>query len=81
MATPALKPTEVSHNPASQTLDGKLISPTYLVGPAPFSEPEIKAVADYISAQGNIKGYADIHSYSQLWMSVRFSHLQKQDQL
>jgi hypothetical protein len=40
-------------------------------GPKSFSEPEVTALADYISAQGNVKGYADIHSYSQLWMSVR----------
>jgi hypothetical protein len=44
-----------------------------LPGPKPFSEPEVTALADYISAQGNVKGYADIHSYSQLWMSVRAS--------
>jgi hypothetical protein len=42
-----------------------------VAGPKSFSEPEVTALADYISAQGNVKGYADIHSYSQLWMSVR----------
>ncbi|ELR17113.1 zinc carboxypeptidase superfamily protein [Acanthamoeba castellanii str. Neff] len=47
---------------------GDTCSETYR-GPKSFSEPEVTALADYISAQGNVKGYADIHSYSQLWMS------------
>jgi len=37
-------------------------------GPSPFSEPEEKAIAEYIKAQGNVKGYIDFHAYSQLWM-------------
>lgn len=35
-----------------------------------FSEPEAKAVADYIESRGNVQCYIDFHSYSQMWMSV-----------
>lgn len=38
-------------------------------GPSAFSEPEVKALANYIVSQGNIMGYIDFHSYSQLFMS------------
>eukprot|EP01136_Pigoraptor_vietnamica_P018372 Opistho-1_new@5357 len=38
-------------------------------GPSAFSEIEVKSVAQYIKAQGNIKRYINFHSYSQLWMS------------
>jgi len=38
-------------------------------GASAFSEPEEKAVADWILAHKNIQGYIDFHSYSQLWMS------------
>lgn len=37
-------------------------------GSAPFSEVEVKAVADYVSAATNIAAFVDFHSYSQLWM-------------
>ena len=37
-------------------------------GPAPFSAPESKAVADYIKKLGNVISYVDFHSYSELWM-------------
>lgn len=36
-------------------------------GPSAFSEPEVKSLADYISAnQGYIKMFLSFHSYSQL---------------
>jgi len=38
------------------------------MGPSPFSEPEETVLAEYIRAQGNVKGYIDFHAYSQLWM-------------
>ncbi|XP_063403497.1 carboxypeptidase B-like [Mytilus trossulus] len=44
-------------------------SDTYC-GPSAFSEVEVKAVADFISAQkGTIKAFIDFHSFSQLWMT------------
>jgi len=38
-------------------------------GAKPFSEIEVKQVADFICAHPNIHGYINFHSYSQLWMS------------
>jgi len=43
-------------------------SDTYC-GAAPFDNPEVKAIADYVTGLGNVKGYINFHSYSQLWMS------------
>jgi carboxypeptidase B len=43
-------------------------SDTYC-GAAPFNQPEVKAIADYVTGLGNVKGYINFHSYSQLWMS------------
>jgi murein tripeptide amidase MpaA len=44
-------------------------SDTY-AGPQPFSEPEAKAVADYISARNNTWDlFITLHSYGQLWMT------------
>jgi len=37
-------------------------------GRAAFSEVETKNVGMWVKAQGNIKGFVDFHSYSQLWM-------------
>jgi len=45
-----------SSNPTSETYHGT----------APFSEPESKAVADYITRTGPFLGAIDYHSYSQL---------------
>jgi hypothetical protein len=39
-------------------------------GPKGFSEPEETALATYIKSRGNVLGYIDFHSYSQLWMTV-----------
>jgi murein tripeptide amidase MpaA len=39
------------------------------MGAYAFSEIEVRTVAGYIKAQGNIQGYINFHSYSQLWMS------------
>jgi hypothetical protein len=49
-------------------------SETY-AGRAPFSEPETKALSDYILLnKQNIKVYLGVHSYSQLllspWVSI-----------
>ncbi len=35
-------------------------------GPFPFSEPETIALSKYIAAIPNLRGYIDVHSYSQL---------------
>ncbi|XP_030072088.1 carboxypeptidase A1 [Microcaecilia unicolor] len=35
-------------------------------GPRAESEPEVKAIADFVRAHGDIKGFVSIHSYSQL---------------
>jgi len=43
-------------------------SDSYL-GPAPFSEVEVKAIGLFIKDAGNIDGYINFHAYSQLWMS------------
>jgi hypothetical protein len=40
------------------------------IGPKGFSEPEETALATYIKSRGNVLGYIDFHSYSQLWMTV-----------
>lgn len=37
-------------------------------GPAPFSEPEVEGVANFLSTIKNLKGFIDFHSYGQLWM-------------
>ena len=41
-------------------------------GTHPFSEVEVRNVANYLKQlkrRGQIAGYMDIHSYSQLWMT------------
>jgi len=39
-------------------------------GPKPFSEPETKALSDFILAHnGTWKVYLTLHSYSQMWMA------------
>jgi len=43
-------------------------SDTYC-GAKAFDQPEVKAIADYVTGLGNVKGYINFHSYSQLWMS------------
>jgi len=43
-------------------------SDTYC-GAKPFDQPEVKAIADYVVGLGNVRGYINFHSYSQLWMS------------
>ena len=37
-------------------------------GPYPHSEPEVAAIADFITAHGNVKALISIHSYSQMLM-------------
>ncbi|KAJ3332635.1 Carboxypeptidase A4 [Blyttiomyces sp. JEL0837] len=37
-------------------------------GSAPFSAPETKALAQYISKLENLVGFIDFHSYSEKWM-------------
>eukprot|EP00002_Diphylleia_rotans_P028285 TRINITY_DN570_c0_g1_i1.p2 TRINITY_DN570_c0_g1~~TRINITY_DN570_c0_g1_i1.p2 ORF type:complete len:431 (-),score=83.36 TRINITY_DN570_c0_g1_i1:84-1376(-) len=48
-----------SNNPCSDSYHGS----------GPFSEPENKAMADFITSQSNVAAYIDFHAYSQLWMS------------
>ncbi|XP_014397307.1 PREDICTED: carboxypeptidase A5 isoform X2 [Myotis brandtii] len=45
-------------NPCSETYHG----------PYPHSEPEVSAIANFITAHGNIKALISIHSYSQMLM-------------
>ncbi|NXP14386.1 CBPA1 Carboxypeptidase, partial [Thinocorus orbignyianus] len=45
-----------SSNPCSETYHG----------PYPNSEPEVKAIVDFVKSHGNIKAFISIHSYSQL---------------
>jgi len=52
--------TGASNNPCSETF----------AGPAPWSEPEAKAVADFLmSHQGEWDLFITLHSYGQLWMT------------
>ncbi|GMV35706.1 MAG: hypothetical protein AMXMBFR61_02140 [Fimbriimonadales bacterium] len=44
---------------------GNTSSETYR-GPSPFSEPETRAVRDFLLANPRVKGHLDYHSYSQL---------------
>nr|XP_056703119.1 carboxypeptidase A1-like [Euleptes europaea] len=44
---------------------GNPCSETYR-GPSPNSEPEVKAIVDFVKSHGNIKTFISIHSYSQL---------------
>jgi len=43
------------------------------MGAKPFDNPEVKAIADYVTnldkTVGPVRGYINFHSYSQLWMS------------
>ncbi|NXC42785.1 CBPA1 Carboxypeptidase, partial [Penelope pileata] len=45
-----------SSNPCSETYHG----------PSANSEPEVKAIVDFVKSHGNIKAFISIHSYSQL---------------
>ncbi|XP_067292183.1 carboxypeptidase A1-like [Pseudorasbora parva] len=45
-----------SNNPCSQTYHG----------PSAHSEPEIKAIVDFVKSHGNLKAFLSIHSYSQM---------------
>lgn len=47
-----------STNPCSDTYQGT----------SPASAPETKALQDFIAGIGNVVGYIDFHSYSQMWM-------------
>jgi len=38
-------------------------------GFAAFDQPEVKALCDYAKNLGNLYGYINFHSYSQVWMS------------
>ena len=43
---------------------------SFFCGDTPFSEPEIKGVADYLAGIKNLKGFIDFHSYGEMWMST-----------
>ncbi|KAE8616770.1 hypothetical protein XENTR_v10008883 [Xenopus tropicalis] len=45
-----------SSNPCTETYRGR----------AAHSEPEVKAIVDFVKSHGNIKGFVSIHSYSQM---------------
>ncbi|XP_075455479.1 carboxypeptidase A1 [Ascaphus truei] len=45
-----------SSNPCSETYRGR----------AAHSEPEVKAIVDFVKSHGQIKGFISIHSYSQM---------------
>ncbi|XP_051979128.1 carboxypeptidase A1 [Xyrauchen texanus] len=45
-----------SSNPCSQTYHG----------PSAHSEPEVKAIVDFVKSHGNLKAFLSIHSYSQM---------------
>lgn len=45
-----------SSNPCSETYHG----------PRAHSEPEVKAIVDFVNSHGNIKAFISIHSYSQM---------------
>ncbi|XP_067292596.1 carboxypeptidase A1-like [Pseudorasbora parva] len=45
-----------SNNPCSQTYHG----------PSAHSEPEVKAIVDFVKSHGNLKAFVSIHSYSQM---------------
>ncbi|XP_057185968.1 carboxypeptidase A1-like [Triplophysa rosa] len=45
-----------SNNPCTETYRG----------PSPHSEPEVKAIVDFVKSHGNIKAFVSIHSYSQM---------------
>jgi len=47
-----------SADPCSETFRGR----------AAFSEPEVKAITDFIKSRGNVKLYTNYHSYSQFYM-------------
>jgi len=48
-----------SKDPCSDTFCGR----------AAFDQPEVKAICDYAKNLGNLFGYINFHSYSQVWMS------------
>ena len=49
------------------------------IGPAPFSEPETEAVAQYLANHNDsIKAYLAYHSFSQLWM-MPYSYSKEQN--
>uniref|UniRef100_A0A4W4EV67 Peptidase M14 domain-containing protein n=1 Tax=Electrophorus electricus TaxID=8005 RepID=A0A4W4EV67_ELEEL len=45
-----------SNNPCSETYRG----------PSAHSEPEVKAIVDFVKSHGNLKAFVSIHSYSQM---------------
>jgi carboxypeptidase A1 len=45
-------------NPCGETYRGR----------APFDQPEVLAIANYVKKLGNVKYYNNYHSYSELWM-------------
>ncbi|XP_056595987.1 carboxypeptidase A1-like [Triplophysa dalaica] len=45
-----------SSNPCSETYRG----------PSAHSEPEVKAIVDFVKSHGNLKAFVSIHSYSQM---------------
>ncbi|XP_051548320.1 carboxypeptidase A1-like [Myxocyprinus asiaticus] len=60
-----------SSNPCSQTYHG----------PSAHSEPEVKAIVDFVKSHGNLKAFMSIHSYSQMLLyPYGYTHTPAKDQ-
>ncbi|KAK1804533.1 hypothetical protein P4O66_020541, partial [Electrophorus voltai] len=44
-------------------------SPIYC-GPRAHSEPEVKAILDFVNSHGNLKAFVSIHSYTWMFLSL-----------
>ncbi|XP_056307264.1 carboxypeptidase A1-like [Danio aesculapii] len=60
-----------SSNPCSQTYHG----------PSIHSEPEVKAIVEFVKSHGNLKAFLSIHSYSQMLLyPYGYTHTAAKDQ-
>ncbi|XP_051975767.1 carboxypeptidase A1-like isoform X1 [Xyrauchen texanus] len=60
-----------SNNPCSETYHG----------PSAESEPEVKAIVDFVKSHGNLKAFVSIHSYSQMLLyPYGYTHTPAKDQ-
>ncbi|KAI7812031.1 carboxypeptidase A1-like [Triplophysa rosa] len=50
-------------------------------GPSPHSEPEVKAIVDFVTTHGKIKAFVSIHSFSQMLLyPYGYTHTPAKDQ-
>ncbi|XP_051979127.1 carboxypeptidase A5 [Xyrauchen texanus] len=50
-------------------------------GPSAHSEPEVKAIVDFVKSHGNLKSFVSIHSYSQMLLyPYGYTHTPAKDQ-